>query len=650
MRIRKHWILVAGLAFAVWYSGLDGWRAVVSRILPNSNAATTIVDMRTSITFTIGSTSWTSFELPPNCSMLKILTNANLRTEELDAITAGTTINEWDYALKYRFVDEAGENIARGEYHFRSRIPAYRDPTSRLPFAAANYDDPRFVPASMRQMLYSLRQLPRRAGKLQLRLIRVNPSVADVGVRVYCQFERTEKHLDQSWLRLSQTTKERLARTSVYGPQLLSDAEKRNLLASKWTPLAPAGVGGVDYFQRTMHTREVVTGEEIRAGNIPAGLLIDENLHGTIPLPEQSGRVRLQFLPASSTEPTTSPTVLVHYYRRHPFKRERHRVVIANFSEKFERDANGGLLEIESSQRLIVRAFWRADADNEETEVTPDGLKLQHYLIDDAGAVEFAISHVDHQATPFRFSLRSLSSSSEHAADAVADKPRVEAEWQMIDRDGTVIDSGVITSDVENSLYDRLTRSDGEFNVSEPANYFSRIPDRVARFRVRSLGWPVLVAAFTRPHDLIKVTRVPEDYSNFHRAENHHRTWYRIRAANHALLANQERIKLISLQPRPPRPDPELLAGHYKWQEFHPDGEWIGRFALISRNSSLPFRPQAALATFCELSDEQTDRLQFVCPPGSTYCTPKIIYQTSEIPTTFKVYLNEQLETVATAR
>ena len=647
MRIRKHWILAVGLAYSISHVSLDEWRCFISRILPSSNATPMIDNTRTTITYTVDSTGWTSFDLPPNCSMLRILTNANLRAEELNAIATGKTINEWDYALKYRFIDEAGEDIALGDYHFRSRIPAYRDPTSRLPFAGANYDDNRYVPASMRQMLYSLRPLPRRGVQLKLRLIRVNPSVADVGVRVYCQFDHTKKRLDQYWLRLSQTTKERLARTSVYGPQLLSDVEKRNLLASKWTPLAPSGVVGDNYHQRTMHTRKVVNGEEIRDGNKPAGLLIEPNRRGTIPLPEKPGQVRLHFMSACLTETATSQALLVHYYRRHPFRHECHRVEIANAPESFEQHVDGGLLEIESSQELIVRAFWRADVDSEETEVTADQLELSNYIVDDATAVEFSITHVSHQPTPFRFTLRSLHSLIEQTVDEVAVQPRVQAEWQMIDRNDAVIDSGEITADFVPSLYDRLAGKETQFTVSEPVNYFSALPEQVVRFRIRSLGSPILLAAFTRPQDLVKVTRVPEDYSSFHRTENHHRTWYRIRAANHELFANQECIKLISLQPRPPQLDAGLLAGQYKWEEFHPNEEWIGRFALIPRDSSLPFRPRAAVATFCELADGQGDRIQFVCPPGNTYCTPRIIYLTSEVPATFKVYLNERLKMVS---
>jgi hypothetical protein len=56
-----------------------------------------------------------------------------------------------------------------------------------------------------------------------------------------------DREIKVAWQRMSGADRRRLAAGNIYPPQLLSEAEKRNLLRWRWRPVGPRGVEGEDY-------------------------------------------------------------------------------------------------------------------------------------------------------------------------------------------------------------------------------------------------------------------------------------------------------------------------------------------------------------------------------------------------------------------
>ena len=127
---------------------------------------------------------------------------------------------------------------------------------------------------------------------------------------------------------------------------------------------------------------------------------------------------------------------------------------------------------------------------------------------------------------------------------------------------------------------------------------------------------PVSVAAYTRPPTLEHLTRVPEDYRDSVDAEERQPIWFALRPAVHdQLLADGRALSLI-VQRRPPEDDPLLRQGEFLWEDFHPVGDWVGRYLLTPLEEGAPRREEALAATFVPVPSGQSVDLAFAAPFG----------------------------------
>jgi hypothetical protein len=537
---------------------------------------------------------WLEFPLSGKGSNVHIISNASVHRS---ASFSEDVI--WWYAFRYQLLDSKGELLHEGDYHHRTRVTRYRDPRHDRVVTRTFLLDPLVVPTDSRLMVVPIRDHQRRPARLRLRVSHTDAALRDVMFRVYEQESLAAHKLAYRWQRLSEPQKELLARGNIYGADLLRGAEKSNLLSQRWRPAGPAGIEHSGYRTRKLYVLQETLGEPVDEQAIPYGLYVDRNTNGVIPLPEGPATIHLQWLAVD--KPGSAPAgeqILLRWYGRNLGQRSETRVALTAPEGQLEAAFAEGLLEVVSAQPIVLRAFA---ADNDTTqEITPDPLRLRAYYPDSSLPVTFLVDHVGQQATPVRIDVRAVLSPTAATAEETAGQT---AHYEIVGRNGKVISSGTLQPDLTPSRYERLSSTERDVRLSEPAHHYFLFDHDVAAIRLHASG-RLLMTAYSRPFDLVRELHLPEDVFGMKREERQP-AWFVLRPANEQELLMNLRSEHVVLQDRPPTDDPQLLAGQYDWEEYQPDGPWRGRYLLIPREAGLPVRDEARVALYHELPANQ---------------------------------------------
>ncbi len=87
---------------------------------------------------------------------------------------------------------------------------------------------------------------------LEIRLVSKDMNINEVVFRSYYRESSTLRDSQRRWARLSQRDQDRLARFHPLGRQYISEDEVRNVLSNRNQVIAPSGVAGKDFLQRTL--------------------------------------------------------------------------------------------------------------------------------------------------------------------------------------------------------------------------------------------------------------------------------------------------------------------------------------------------------------------------------------------------------------
>jgi hypothetical protein len=206
----------------------------------------------------------------------------------------------------------------------------------------------------------------------------------------------------------------------------------------------------------------------------------------------------------------------------------------------------------------------------------------------------------------------------------MSDLKPIPITWQFLDAQQRVVAQGQLSAGGMVSPYECETINNLHF--TEPSTYYFAVPRDVHRIRFVSHGPPVLLSAATRPPDLAKRTRVPEDYSAFYRPGSTNRNWFVLLPDDHLRLLEEARTVSIQVRPRPADDDPDLVAGRYLWEDFRPRGLWKARHLLAPRDPEAPLRDEALTSTFVELDTGRDYAVRFIRNPNRSVIEPRLIY------------------------
>ncbi|MBM3300245.1 MAG: hypothetical protein FJY85_09850, partial [Deltaproteobacteria bacterium] len=447
-------------------------------------------------------------------------------------------------------------------------------------------------------------------------------------VRLYNLEPTSEFRLDRMWLRITPRQKEQLAIGHVYPPDLLSDQEKRNITSRLWIPVAPAGIAGRHYQERKIYVVKDIQGSPVEEPIIPAGIYVDERLLGTMPVPEGGKRVRLAIASLTQTSSPSLTDVTLRWYGPTLADRRSWSIHRRSQTEIQERFFQGGLLEISSQDPVTVRVAWPEEGS--EVDATPENLYARTYVLHDEWEVKYAQFHVDGKPTPFRADFLILSQ--------VQIGRQYQVRYAFLDNEHRALRSGTIGFEAFPSKYDRAILGFDQVLVSDPVSFFFNVPPTTSSV-VFHCPEPVLVNAFTRPPDLVKEMRVPEDfYREIPLSAEQDPIWFTVLPENHKELMRESRSVLLRTQLRPPQDDQDVLAGRFFWEDFWPTDSWAGQHILTPQDEDIPYQRQEALLTGCQkLSLGQPLELDIQSDKGLDVVRPIFVFLRPDTPGPFNI-------------
>lgn len=580
-----------------------------------------------SISYILDDKKWTSFPIPLIGSQARVVTNANMPSS-YDA----KPDDERNYAYQFQVIDKNDNILSDRIYHHRAKMTTFKDEEGDI-FTNSFYIDSDLEPFDSRSMRIDFSGMEK--GKfIRFRLLSKDESVSDVGLRLYIYLEHEKEQPGFLWRRLSDKQKTRLTKGNVYPHELLADEEKRNLIQRTWIPLGPLGADGKDYQSRKLYVLQESEGEATDFDLQPVGLYIKERHRGIIPVPEEGGKIRLEFLNMSGRSPQD---INLRWYGRGIGMRLDYTVSWEDGKAVFEELFKGGMIEISPSDNIAARAFLIKG--DEETEITPDPIYTRSFIIKPEMPVEYKIHHTGDRPTPFRVVFRYQIPKQE---GGVPENLRY-ADYQLLDKDGVTVRSGEISLTEALSLYDWMAGNPGGMDISDPAVSNFYIPQNIYSIRFSS-GSEIMIAAYTRPDGMTREVRVPEDYSASAAQEEKQPGWFAVRPANYKGLASGGRSLLIAAQPRPAEDSEDLAAGRYLWEDFHPEGGRPSRYILTATEAAPDSGRRNKEGYYSLLSLNNNMSVDFVHVAGLAKISPTLIYiRKSSEPVSVKFFLDNKL-------
>ena len=567
----KRWFwavcLLLGLPLAVLllWAQVQPWISMLSMAGSDRALQQKLAVSDPSVVYVLGKERWTEFNIPNGTPSLRVVVNATLASNaRLERAM------RWPYTLRYEFLDKNGKLLLQRDHSYRASLRQFQDKAGNT-FSSSFYLEPGLMPTDGHVAVFNLAPLAQ-ATRMRVRLGLADPAIRDVAFRLYKIEQVPDFRLAHRWLRLNDEQKAKLAQGNVYPHELLTESEIRNLLRHQEHPLGPVGIAGSWYNSRALYVMRGYEGEPIAEPVLPYGLVIDEQRHGVIPLPEQGGRVRLRFAAlgaGNAPPPAPGSAIEVRWYGRLLAERKQLKLAWKGDATELIADWKGGLLEVMAQGGLSVRAFQIA-GDGKEQEITPEAMQLQAFIAQKDAPLEFSIDHAGADPTPFRLDIRQSLEPGKAAAG------QLQLGYQLLDPQGGIVREGSILAAPPWSRYDRLHPDAPGRRLTDAATYFFSLPVGVSAIRLSSRQ-PVLITGYSRPWDLVHETRVPEDSYMAGDGMQRQLSWFTLKPKHHHALVLGGRAAWLASQYRPPQDDPDLLAGRYQWQDFHPQGAWLGR-------------------------------------------------------------------------
>jgi hypothetical protein len=607
MKVLGHMLLFTVIALLLLALGWKLWSHLSVNDPLGGNAG--FRDVLRSTTYEVPSEGWIEFPLP-NKNGLRLVTTALVGTDD-----SLMTEERWGYTLAYQLFDRSGETIKEWTYHYRTGVTRYVDPDTGRYQPRSYVADIHAVPADSRVMQVVGKDLTGATG-LRIRLLDRHPGLQQVLVRCYTRESVAEHKLTFLWQRMDAVKRERIAAVSVFGAEFIREQEQYNLLRWEWSPIGPAGVHDEDYRSRVLFILNDAPGESVDEDVLPEGLYADQLTRGMLELPEGSWDLRLEVVAIDSgVKKSDAQPVLIRWYGKGGMEQWEVSLDYYQQSPYLRESVTAGVLEIVSEIPVIVRVYLGGDGKNFRLQSAPQ--RLRTYLAQEGQPVDYRVEHVKDAPTPFRVDLRSMWREGEPLARQV--------HYQLLDSEGHELSSGDIAVDQPLSFYDRISNPVSGERVSDAQRRYFYLPPEVSVLRLSARA-PVLTVAYSRPDDLQRQVRVPEDYQNPASDPDRQPAWFMVRPVDHESLRLQQRSLQIVVQSRPPELDPKIAEGLYEWKEYQPNGRWRARELLVPRTTEQPVRDRSRAGVFTPVDGNKMLTLHLQGQTGRQQVAPTLIY------------------------
>lgn len=575
---------------------------------------------------------WLDIPIPPHTLALRILTNAAVRQPHVPPASLHQPRDGWRYAVEYAL--NSGEGIPHEQhtYHLRTRLTEIEDPDTGQPIGITWFANLDQIPAQTRTIQIPLNKFSATTSLLRLRLAKHDAQVEEVVVRVYAKQQRQGYEQPYTWSRLSHERRERLCRSLVYPPDLLSPREKLNLLRWIWTALPPAGRAGAQYEARRLYQQTSAFAIQDIETPPENGFFLKPDRPVTVMIPEGPGQVEVECEPIDDVGPSLNDELLIRQFRAlHGMIHEQARKG-RELLAPYTRHTDGGILELRANRTLGCRVTWRPVADDSAENAFPSEpvnlpttvASLRSYLLDDKKPLIYRLTHLPDQPTPFRISVRryralpddglsTTRANTTRANTTNADEPNASESWASRsfeptdvtylcrDQSGEVIAEGVIVTASDAAIYDEGTLGPLTVELSEPRTVYLQLRSDVATIELRCKSGDAAISAFTRPLDLPRTFPAPGANVFLAEQADSARTWFLLQPEQYRQRIRDNGCVNLQLQTRPPDANAAILEGRYYWQDYEPLEYSLGRFVLTARDPELSVRPEAIPSLFLQV-------------------------------------------------
>lgn len=461
--------------------------------------------------------------------------------------------------------------------------------------------------------------------QLRIRLHSADPEIADVLLRVATPEPISQRTAETTWRRLSEAQRARLAAGNLYPPDLLDEQERANLLGSRWRPVGPGG----DPEARDIYVLDTQDRGAPVEPQRPAVVRTGPDRVAVLQLPEEGGRVRIRLAPLEALPGEPNEKVTIRWAGHSAFQRSSSTVSWAGGVLTHEATFGGGWLEISSGRLAAVRVSLLTDGAAGGADITPPVRLQRSWAVERAMALELPVSHVAGLATPLRLVLRRIGPQSGRPAGTPVQVALLGSQGQVLRQ--LQVEMSADKQPLPWSQHDGLWPELPGLRVSEPVEAFFRLPAEVERVRI-SADDPVLANVYSRPPDLARAVRTPEDTAAPDAALTGIPAWFALQPddAEGRILNNQTR--LVTFQERLPDDRPDLLTGAYSWESFTPLNNGAGRVFLAPREEGVPERIEGLAGTFRPLP--ASGQVNWVAEPGRSSVPVRLAW-TADVNRTF---------------
>ncbi|HUG20202.1 MAG TPA: hypothetical protein VMM56_14550, partial [Planctomycetaceae bacterium] len=562
-------------------------------------------------------------------------------------------------------LDADGNLLLEGQGDFRSRIYGSFHTELNQPIVGGFFKQSELLPGISHELSLSLDRFHGRATKVKVRLGTHAPEIREVVLRSYALVGRSEGFDEYLWDRTSPTWRERLTRTNLYPPELVSELERQNLLRYRWSSVPPSGIDGTDYEERILCLFRDFH-EPTRIESLPIALInpVGPHWRSGIPLPDPAGTLRLEFTWHEISEALPDGLPVGAVVRWHAPQAARNTTAAAipeSQVSEIELSVEGGMIEIESPHLAEVRAWWRPEGQTleqvlqsngglqkvalerltpvGEVDITPEPIIRKAYRTDPGTTVDFSVSHLSGESTPLRVILQQPINSDDR--EAATGSPKLT--WEFLDLQGQVTHFGVIEHAAPLSEYERIDAQTPIQNVGEPATRYFAVPDHVSVVRFGSIEHSMLVSVATRPPDLPFVREIGEKLDPLVEEEQE-RIWFPLIPNQLVELAEQQRTQVVYLRRRPPESPQNISGDRLRWDSFTPTTTWIARKLLVPWVPQTETPPEMLSIVFQQLQPGVEYQARFPAASGVRQVSPRLVWSdVPVIPQTLSVFIDGKL-------
>ncbi len=560
----------------------------------------------------IGRDNWLEFPVSGIYDALRVSSFARLHNSRADY----QEDTEFFYTIEYQILDDVDQPLLHDTYQVRSFLPDL--------FYAANgeytetkYLDGLIAPITAGKFFDLDLSALQNAHRIRLRVFETDHPINEVLVRVLMHRQLRDDQARLRWLRLGADKQRRITDYHVFPWSLMTPREINDRVAQRWYPKAPTGTG---FQTRTLYTRNIDE-DDMFLEDIPLsiGRPIDKTLRVTAIVPEPT-ELDVSFKPTGVI--TSGPfTVTVRYWNhllQHPASYEFN---LDRRSPSLRKKFAPGFIEIETdgSFQVVITSPTLEDGDVNLL------YKLNIFQLDPRAAVTYDMHTLTNLSTDVRIDLRN-----EQFTPVPRQRSAVTnispATYRIVDAAGTVLSSGTLAAPTQQSAYDILVTQREWRPISDKYSYYLRLPENAHHIEFTG-DTSTYASLYSRPSGLSLKRVVPKDYRTWEHQGGRIPGWFLMLPDNDTQLTLAARKQQITIQPRPPIRNADILAGIYDWEEIAPTSNVTGKPLMVKPFHATQPREAAAGNFYAPLKPGEPVTL--LSSAGLATVTPTLLYRRS---------------------